>query len=237
MSIAQDIIDNARDSLADPNKERWSDARLLRLLDEGQKYVARLYSLLHGSSGILLSTDKAIYQLPSDLLFIKRCAYLQKPLPLYTYSEMDEREPDWTSKQGSTIEALVFNDRNLQEIRVYPVPDDDFPVEHYQFSSPFGVTTQIEGVTGDIFGVLTNLAANGSGDVTLTSVLGVATDGSYLEQLDMLYTRDPVTLSSSTNELELPPMFDRVLKLYVIGYAFSDDLDSKNQEKDRKSVV
>lgn len=231
MSIAQDIIDGARDSLADPSKERWSDARLLRLLDEGQKYIARMYSLLHGESSVFLSTGQTIYGLASDLLIINRCTYLGKVLPLYTYDEMDNSDPGWAARTGSSIEALIYNNRNLQDIRVYPTPDDNFPVTHITMDSPYGVATSVEGATGPAFGVLTDIAFTDEGQAQLKSVFGVVSDGNYLEQLSVLYSRDPKTLVALTDQLDLPPMFDRALKLYVVGHAFSDDLDSKNQEK------
>ena len=69
-----DILTRARDSLADPNKERWSDDRLLRLLDEGQKHFAREAKLLKATSIINLFPDQATYTLPY-------CAEKQQWLP------------------------------------------------------------------------------------------------------------------------------------------------------------
>ena len=41
MARIEEILVRVRDTLSDPNKERWSDERLLRLMDEAQKDVAK----------------------------------------------------------------------------------------------------------------------------------------------------------------------------------------------------
>ena len=237
MSRVQEIIQGARDSLADPHQERWTDARLLRLLNEGQKTIARYYELLRADFSVLVSPSTAVYTLPTDLWLITRCTFKGVALPLRTFDMMDNHSPTWSADVGPEVSAIVYDNRNLQELRIYPLPGDDFPIEDYKLNSPYGVTVSIDDKVGDLYGVLTSASGGLNDTVALSSPYGVTTAGSYLELLAIDYVRDAKDLYSLTDSLEIPPMFDRALKFYVIGYAFGDDLDTQYQEKSQLALA
>ena len=52
MSRISSIIIRTRDTLADPEGDRWSDERLLRLIDEAQKDICRRAKLLRTKKNI-----------------------------------------------------------------------------------------------------------------------------------------------------------------------------------------
>jgi len=70
MGRIADILTRVRDSLSDPDADRWSDARLLRLIDEAQKDIATKNKLLRTTVNIQLFIDKNIYDLPSEAVNI-----------------------------------------------------------------------------------------------------------------------------------------------------------------------
>ena len=179
------ILTRVRDTLADPRKERWSDERLLRLLDEGQQDVAKQSKILKGTFDLSLSIDQAKYDLPDDLWLITRATFDDYEIPLVSYDLMDERarkavvadrntseherrngygtnlgdrwtRTNWELDTSSRIEALVYDNRNLNEITVYPIPNEDIAENAYTFqnsgfldpsitqtNSPFGVLTGV----------------------------------------------------------------------------------------------
>ena len=112
-----DIITRARDTLADPKKERWSDDRLLRLLDEAQKDLARQTSLLKGYSSIRLEPFKATYAMPEDCWRLTRAHFAEQYLQLFSHESLDKLDLAWYTKQGSTLQALVFDQRNENVVR------------------------------------------------------------------------------------------------------------------------
>ena len=52
MTRIANILTRVRDSLSDPSKDRWTDERLLRLIDEAQKDLAKKSLLLRTKIGV-----------------------------------------------------------------------------------------------------------------------------------------------------------------------------------------
>lgn len=238
-----DIITRARDTLADPNKERWSDNRLLRLLDEAQKDFARQTSLLKGYAAIPIVPYTAEYSLPADCWRITRAHYAERNLRLVSHETMDHVDSDWYTRTGSTIEALVFDQRNDSVIRCYPIPDDSSVQYNYTFeqtdnpeyagSGRFGVVTAFDDYTmNGVFGVVTGLFDPMIAVESFDSAYGVVADvGESTGNLAIFYIRDPKTIKYITDELEISARWDIALKHYVVGHAFLDDLDTSYQQR------
>ena len=244
-----DIITRARDTLADPKKERWSDDRLLRLLDEAQKDFARQTSLLKGYANIPLIPFTATYSLPEDCWRITRAHFAERHLRLVSHEAMDEFDRDWYTRQGSTIEALVFDQRNDSVIRCYPIPDDSSVAYNYTFEQSdtpeyagagrFGVVTELGDYTFDsVFGVTTNLFDLEITAESFDSPYGVLTDaGESVGNIAIFYIRDPARIKYITDELEISSRWDIALKHYVVGHAFLDDLDTQYQQRGSTSLT
>lgn len=147
-----DILTRARDSLADPKKERWSDDRLLRLLDEGQKDFARQCKLLKTTSLQLVMPNQAEFTLPSDCWLITRVQYADKAITLMSHEALDIEDSAWYTKTASAPTSLVFDRRMPETIRMYPIPDDSATEASYSFSNA-GYLDQVM-YTGDVFGIL-----------------------------------------------------------------------------------
>ena len=102
----------------------------------------------------------------------------------------------------------------------------------------YGVVTSIDGVVATpIYGVLSDLELEQTfntwpGMVHMDSINGVVTElYTTTGLLHINYIKDPAPLESVTDELLVTPIFDTALKYYVIGQAYSDDLDSQYQAK------
>ena len=195
----QQILIRARDTLADQDKERWSDARLLRILDEGQKDLAIHTRLLNGQVVIPVTPGQHTYPLPTDVYLITRATFNDYEVELATYDQMDEQAAKsvladrrhesseridrynnetyfdynrirWEVTEGDQVEYVIYDKRNLSEIRVYPIPNESIVDYDYTFNNS-GYTDFVGFETNSDFGVL---VTPGEAD-TLTDVFGVVT--------------------------------------------------------------
>ena len=244
-----DIITRARDTLADPKKERWSDDRLLRLLDEAQKDFARQTSLLKGYANIPLIPFTATYSLPEDCWRLTRAHYAERRLRLVSHEAMDEVDTGWYTRQGGAIEALVFDQRNDSVIRCYPIPDtssirysctfEQSATPEYAGAGRFGVVTEFGDYTVDsVFGIVTGLFDPEITTESFDSPYGVVTDvGESAGNIATFYIRDPARIKYITDELETSSRWDIALKHYVVGHAFLDDLDTAYQQRGSTSLA
>ncbi len=262
----ENILLRARDTLADPQGERWSDARLIRLLDEGQQDVAKHTKILKGEVDLLVNIDQAIYDLPSDVWLLTRAAYNNCKIDFYSHSQLDHlvktqalnqnysdnntyyssgaitSSSCWETDTGSKVEALVYDRRNMEQIRIYPIvnsnEDVTFDSDNNDFigSELLGVTTGIDNYTfNSAYGVVTEIY-DPNVESTFNSVFGVLT-GVAAGRLHLWYVRMPSTVTDISSELEIPKMFDTALKHYVVSNAFDDDYDTRVAEKAQKAAA
>ena len=274
-SRIENILTRARDTLADPNAERWSDARLLRLLDEAHKDLAKQTKILKGQHTILVEIDVHTYTLPENLWLITRAAYADADIKLVSYDSMDERvrkdrlserpsdsrergygyrsaidytiNRTWQLDDGPEITALVYDNRNLHDIRVYPIPNAGIADSNYEFTNAgdisfdgdemLGVVTDITDYTFNTpFGLLAELYEP-SIIVETGDVYGVTTAINEAKKaVNIWYIRIPDELTTVDDSLETPTMFDVALKHYIVGHAFRDDLDVQYREMGAESI-
>jgi hypothetical protein len=273
----ENILLRARDTLADVLGERWSTDRLLRLVDEGQQDIAKHTKILKDQTDIPLVEGQFVYQLPSNLWLITRAAFDECIIPLKSHAELDElirnyainakdsyRERRsygaysandlstgsycWELDEGPRVEALVYDRRNLNEIRVYPIPSEGIETNSYTFETDdpdfkgaelLGVTTDITDYSFDtVFGVVTELYDPEVEIETFTTPFGVMTGVNESEGVVHLwYVKIPTdAITSVTDDLEIPSMFDTALKHYVVAAAFDDDYDTRFAEKSLKAI-
>lgn len=192
MSRISDLIVKIRYTLADQG-ERWSDERIVQLLDDAQKDIATHSKLLKGQYDFFIQADQFEYELPEDLWLINRAAYKDCKIDLVSYDSMDEygkkqvlssRNRDhsnfrgsrnfdydrldacWQMDTGPTVSALVFDNRNLGVIRTYPIPSTGVEGEQYTFENSNG--EPVDFVGDELMGVVV-----GIDNYTLDSLYGV----------------------------------------------------------------
>jgi len=265
------ILTRVRDTLADPNKTRWSDERLLRLLDEAQQDVAKQSQLLKGTYDLSLVIGQAEYDLPEDLWLITRATFDDYEIPLKSYDKMDEeaakyslarssslgvertrgysvnvdasyRRSNWEVAEGAEIQALIFDNRNMQKIRVFPIPDAAIAEDTYTFENAgvpeyagdelLGITTSITDYSlSSIYGVVTSLYEPAIQNEIFDSPYGVVTEITESKVVVKIwYIKTPAQLTTLSDELELPRMFDVALKHYVVGHALRDDIEAQYRQ-------
>ena len=278
MTRIVNILTRARDTLADPLASRWTDDRLLRLLDEAQKDVAKQTKILKGTHDMALTIGVSNYTLPDNVWLITRATFDNYEIPLVSYDQQDEQARkeviadrtyntherrrgygsdlsdrygriNWELAEGSRVESLVYDNRNINDIRVYPIPNDDIADTSYTFLNEgetvfvgdelLGVTTSIDDYTIDtVYGLVASLFDPAIENEIFDSPFGVITGISETVALVKIwYIRIPDEITALTSVLETPPMFDVALKHYIIGHALRDDIDVQYRDMATESLA
>ena len=224
MSRIQDILIRARDTLADPNGSRWSDARLIRLVDEAQKDICRRAKLLRTKTIIAVYAGQATYQLPPDLLLLDRVVFQDATLPLLSYSQLDNKDSFWEVKKG-TVEACVYDKQNRGSIRLYPIPKDEVII-NYTFSQDLWLDEVVYEIDQD-YGVV----ISGALEDIIDTDYGIATD-----IIDTIGTDYGITIDTNSSNYGLITYISTIEKgavandstygitVAVDGYTLSDDV-------------
>lgn len=252
------ILELARVSLADKQKQRWSDSDLLLILDEGHKDFCRQTQLLHGRTEVLLEVGNPYITLPEDCWLLTRVEYAGVSIPFTTTTKLDHQpvrrgndfdyysSTDWESDVGRP-EALIYDRRNLGEARLYPIPDETIYDVRYTFSTPapafvgaelLGEVTGVDDYTlSSDFGVVTGFFEPGVNDY-FSSDFGVVVEGAATDdQLIVWYIRNPAEVAAVSDDLDTPAMFDTALKYYVVGQAYLNDINEEYQAKGAQQLA
>jgi len=160
--VANDIVNKARMALGDEKAERWSENRLLDIVDEAQKDICLQANMYKKDEFIPLVTGQAEYELPEDLLVVETTQTLAERLPYRTKHDMDETVPQWRLDHAEFVTHIIKDSIALNKIRVYPIPSGEmFYLPTYQgittdanlrfeMVSTEGVVSQWETPEGDI---------------------------------------------------------------------------------------
>ena len=230
MSRISNILLRARDTLADPNGDRWSDDRLLRLLDEAQKDICRRAKLLRTSADVYIFANVATIDLPEDLLLLDRVLFKGDFVPLASHLEMDKISNNWETDTGTIVSKIIYDKQSRHKIKVYPILTD-VDVETYINTSEYGFLTDISGLTNDSeYGVLTELTQGGVTEIFNTPY-GITTEIVEASTvLTVYYLKKPTEINSVTlSTLEIDDIFDSALKYFIVGKALRDDMDTQNR--------
>ncbi len=219
--LASDVLTKCRYTLSDTDKSRWSDARLLSLLDDGIKDIAKR---------TILFTEKLFYQVNNlqvdiDLkeyaVKITRVEYLDDELPVYSFDEMDDKYgEDWQLDTGEKVLALVTDHQERGVYKIYPIVSNALN-PHVVYTSLFGVTTDIS--YSDIQPVLASVY----GDISHVPDEALIT---------FYYVRKHANVTDIGDTLYIDDEMQQMLQHYVVGHAFRDNLDEQNRSQGNEEL-
>ena len=214
MSRISKILVRVRDSLSDPNGDRWSDDRLLRLLDDAQRDIAIKAKLIRKFRTIPLVQGQALYDLHSEVYALQRVTYGSEVLPLKTRDYMDRHvDSDWETDTGSP-EYIIYDKTNLGQIQVYPIPDSSLGGGAYEFTA--GLSREWNGADfSSHYGVVADSGTLGD---SFSSVFGVTTDIDYLT----VTLEDGTFVCDTTTDAELSSVYGLVTDLDDGLYIYYD---------------
>ena len=228
------ILTRVRDSLSDADGDRWTDSRLLRLIDEAQIEVAIDNNLLRTRYDVNVIVDINEYTLPSEATTILRVSNSDgSKVHLKSHDEMDALDPGWEIATGNSLKYIVYDKQNPGQFKVYPIPtvsddSDTFIVGAYGVS----VSIQDDTLTPD-YGVVADVNETATLKKQFNSIYGIVTAMTAVTtSLVIRYLKRPAEINaidSGTSQLEIDEMYDTAIKHYVVGMCWRDDQDTQNR--------
>ena len=226
MSRVSDILTKARDTLADVDKDRFTDARLIRLLNEAQELIAVNTKVLRNKLVGTVTAASSIFILPEDCINVLRVEWNGVKLTMKSYDEMDALDPNWQSRFGNEPTHVVYDLRLPNKLILWPSLQ-------YSELTPLGLLTglTVPFVTtiADEYGAAESI--QGAVLVNGSPTYGIITTLELAEySLAIHYAKRPALIIDETSTIELPQLLDTALKQYVVGMALRDNMDTRSRE-------
>jgi len=210
---AKDIINESRYILSDRQKERWSDERLLTLLNDGIIDIAKNTTLFIETVFYAIPNLNPDIDLTTTALKIVRVEYLDEVVPFYSFDEMDKTNVLWQHEKGTEVRAIIYDKQRNMELKMFPIITNS-QNPHIEYNQLFGVTTDIS--YSDIQPVLENNIGDISGipDTAL---------------LKFYYIRKHAKITDINTDLNIDELVKNPLIHYVSGMALRDNQDAQNR--------
>lgn len=213
--LASDVIKQSRYALSDQTGNRWSDARLLSLLNDAIREVAARTKVFNKKGFIPILNNLSTYDISSFATKIRRVEYLGVRLPFYSHDELDDLNFGWRNVVGDKPEAIVYDKDNFGVFKVYPIVENS-NFDYLDSNSPYGVIGDLayedfEFVPqGDTFGDLDLPASK--------------------DYLYIYYILKHPEIVAVTDEVQLDDIYKFMLANFIAAKAFMDNLDTQSIE-------
>lgn len=210
---AQDILTNARYVLSDIDSKRWSDDRLLLLLNEAIQDISKFTTLFVETIFYTVQNNVVDIDLSPSVTKIVRAEYLDDTLPLFSFEEMDDKDSAWQTVTGTKVEALVYDKQKNGLLKQYPIVENAHN-DLITYVGAYGIVTDIS--YSDIAPILTETY----GDISDIPAEGI---------IKFYYVRKHVKVTDVSTELNIDDSLETMIKHYITGMAFRDNQDTQNR--------
>lgn len=232
MSRVSDIFIRVRDKVGDQDGERWDNERLIRVFNDCLDDISIHTKMFRGSRIIPLYQGKSTYDLPEDLIKLKRTLWEDRTLTLVTSDYMDEKvDLSWRLRNTEKeLRYAIYDEQDALKLRLWPRPISDTLTESYDFDdSADGVTDVIfEFESPEVFGVIGTLVDSESVDDTF-DLYGVIADIDETQAITVIYDRHAKHIVDVDSVLELPRVYDKAIPHFIASMLLRADTNERNR--------
>ena len=241
--LVSSLISSVRYRVGDVPNTKFTDARIIELINEGLDDLARKVNINKGELVLPIVPFQRKLIIPDpDFIKLLRVRCNNLPVDVKSFSSIDTM-PSWEEEIGNQLKAVVYNLNNPRELTLYPLLDEPAYTNYRQLNNFVssdglqGIAIDIPGVTRDnLDGIITGLRADDNLQIiyipdgmrpngTLTSMA----DGFNL--LDIKYTKRPKAVTKKEDDIDLNEMFKSALVYYISGMLLLDDTRVENINK------
>ena len=204
-----DLLTSVRDTLSDTSKTRWTDATLIRHLNEGIKDISLRTKTPLTTCFIEVELNTHTYNLSNLFVQIERVELMSNYLPFVSHREMDAFDINWKFTTGEPTK-VVYDKQNPATIRLYPIPSSGTS-DNISYNQIYGGIIDID-YTCDVF----NIPEIGELDdvpyfIAITGIPKIANYTSIDDSLDIYY------------------FYEDALVHYILYKALRADMDTQNR--------
>ena len=166
---ANEILLKARYDLSDVLKERWTDERLISILNDGISDLALDTRLFVQQGYLPIYAGVYEYDLSAfNVIDVQRVEFQKRKISLVSYEELEDYGGDsrdytqttrlsynyggsryyfnsyWKDEEGDVPKAFLHNNNRLGVYRVYPIPTVSSTIAKPTLTQSYGIITDIE---------------------------------------------------------------------------------------------
>ncbi len=232
------LINSIRYKVGDIKKTKWTDGRIIELINEGLKDLASKVEVKKVETSLPILPYQRKLTIPdSSFINLLRVKVDRVPLKIVPFDKLD-KILDWENKISDKITLAAYNKQNSGEITLYPLLDEA-STDYEALANSTGVVVDIPNVDRDyLYGIITSLGTLPL--ITPTNVYDpstIDTTGTLtgiqdtFVIADIIYSAVPDLVTTSTVNLDLSDNYVTTIVYYVSGMLLLDDTRAESVNK------
>nr|DAS91398.1 MAG TPA: head to tail adaptor [Caudoviricetes sp.] len=241
--LVSSLISSVRYKVGDVPNTKFTDVRIIELINEGLDDFARKVNINKGELVLPIVPYQRKLVIPDpDFVKLLRVRCNNRPVDVKSFSSMDKL-PEWEEEVGTQLKSVVYNLNNPRDLTLYPLLEEPVYTNYRQLNNfissdgTYGIAIDIPGITRDnLDGIITGLKVDNNLQIiyipngmqpngTMTSMA----DGFNL--LDIKYVKRPKAVVNKSDTIDLDDMFKTALVYYISGMLLLDDTRGENINK------
>ena len=222
--IASDVISKARLALSDVDGDRWSDTRLLSLLNDALSDVATKSRLFHRRTYLKILDNITHYTIQDIAHKIIRVEFNNRVLPIISHEDIDagavigvpkiNAADNWKDDTGIEPTHIIYDKADNTNFTIYP------RIENANFDHI---------VSPEYYGLITGLYYEDLQVVPATN-LGDLSPPDIKQYLYIYYIAKHAEVTLLADTLDIKDEHKAMLANFVTAAALLDNIDAQNRE-------
>lgn len=215
--LAKDLLKKVRFSLSDTEVSRWSDDRLISLLNDCISNITLKTIIFVNEAYIKLVNGKVDYDLSDIAVKIIRVEFEKKPLVFKSLADMDGKNSTWQNDEGSRIIYVIPDKRREANFKLYPILKNTAVTlsdNNVNYSGSYGI------VTGISYTDIPLVIADDFGDIS-----PIPADG-YIK---VFYIKRHAEITDINDTLDLSSVAQELAQHFIVGKALRDNQDTQSR--------
>lgn len=234
---AQALINRIRPKIGDKNSNKWTDARIIEVINEGLedlakhaniKYTDKTYPVLPYQRKLIIDDDK--------FLRLKRVRIDNEDITFTTFEKLDKTTSRWEEKTGEKLEALIYNNQNIRELTLYPLLTET-ATDYQSLNENDRLLIDVPGVTqDDVYGLVTGfdlediITPENIYDPDFTEYQPITHISDVFININIQYYSTPQEVEEVTDIVDFDESYKNTLVYYVSGVLLIEDSRTENKQ-------
>jgi len=236
--LVSELIISIRYKVGDGQSKKWTDSRIIDLINEGLDDMSRKAHIKKVSTALPLVPYQRELIVPDDnFRELLRIKINGKQIRLVPFDEIDIKD-NWQNDIGNNITMVMYDKQNVKHLTLYTLLSET-STDYEALNDATGLLIDVPNIDRDyLFGIITSVATN---DIVIpTNVYdpkSVNEYGAYTSIQDtfiianLVYSAQPNTVVAVTDTLDLDSSFKQTLIYYVSGMLLLDDNRTESVNK------
>lgn len=215
--LIQDLLKKIRFSLSDSNSSRWSDERLISLINDCISSITRRSILFVDTTYIKLVNNLVNYDISDIAVKILRIEYDKKPIIPVSHHDLDLINENWQDSVSNRVTNYIVDKQKEGVFKLYPkLQNENVSLNNgnITYSGNYGI------ITGITYTELPLVLSGNFGDIS-----PVATDG-YIK---VFYIKRHQKFTDINDTIDISSVAEELIQHYVVGMALRDNQDTQSR--------